>query len=138
VESDYKLETEYLLDCAIPNKPPGDIIFLQECLANYFTNIVQVRRRMEQNPQPNYWTKPTSYGMSSMDPPPPYVADGNGFYGNEKGATKAPATQERNVAAWQVIPLVCLLSSSSNYFHIILLHPEIRTWLPIWRTKSPC
>jgi len=37
--------------------------------------------------------------------PPAYTGDGNGFYGDEKAKLKKTyQTQERNVAAWQVIP----------------------------------
>jgi len=37
--------------------------------------------------------------------PPAYTGDGNGFYGDEKTKSKKTyQTQERNVAAWQVIP----------------------------------
>lgn len=112
VESDFKFETEYLLDCSIPNKPPGQPIFLEECLFDYFTNIVQVRRELSTSadliPTPNYATKPrlssvSSYSQSSSTPPP-YSGDGNGFYGvDEKAALKKSLhAQERNVSAWQV------------------------------------
>lgn len=132
LESDFNLETEYLIACSIPNKPPREHILLQECLADYFTNIVQVRRQLvspaEERYPPaviNYSTKPNlyppaaSYASSSSSgmSPPPYTGDGNGFYGDEKGKLKKTyQTQERNVAAWQVILLpspfplfVCLL-----------------------------
>jgi hypothetical protein len=124
LESDFNFETEYLLDCSIPNKPPGEAIFLQECLADYFTNIVQVRRKLvipaEERPSLNYSTKPfyspTSWSSSSGSGPggdelPPYMGDGNGFYGAEKKKSYSQV-QERNVAAWQVSLLIFLPSSS--------------------------
>src|SRR5208282_5255249 len=102
-----------------PNKPPGHPIFLEECLFDYFTNIVQVRRELSTSgdvtPMPNYATKPllssaSSYSQSSSSPPP-YVGNGNGFYGiDEKAALKKSShTQERNVAAWQVYPSLNLV-----------------------------
>ena len=106
VESDFKFETEYLLDCSIPNKPPGQWIFLEECLSDYFTNIVQVRRKV--SPMPNYFTKPhlspSSYPEPSLEPPP-YSGGGNSFSGiDEKAALKKSlAKEEGNVAAWQVL-----------------------------------
>ena len=118
LESDFKFETEYLLDCSIPNKPPYEPVFLEECLSEYFTNIVQVRRQLstpgDVTPRINYHTKPSpssrsSYSLGSSAPgsssaPPPYAGDGNGFYGvDEKAALKKSyQEQERNVAAWQV------------------------------------
>jgi hypothetical protein len=115
LESDFKFETEYLLDCSIPNKPPHEPVFLEECLSEYFTNIVQVRRQLstpgDMTPGINYHTKPrlstgSSYspGPSTPGSPPPYTGDGNGFYGvDEKAALKKSfQEQERNVAAWQV------------------------------------
>ena len=64
-------------------------------------------------PTINWQSKPrlstaSSYFGGSLAPgtsaPPPYVGDGNGFYGvNEKSTpTKTVYEQERNVAAWQV------------------------------------
>jgi hypothetical protein len=120
VESDFKFETEYLFDCAIPNKPPGQAIYLQDCLFDYFTNIVEVRRQLltpgDFAPKVNYNTKPrfsTSSSSSSsssssrfanQSPPPPYVGSGSGFYGvDEKAALKKSLqVQEGNIAAWQV------------------------------------
>lgn len=111
VESDFKFETEYLLDCSIPNKPPGQHVFLEDCLFDYFTNIVQVRRELatpgDQTPMVNYLTKPRLSLASSSSQggaPPPYEGDGNGFvWGDEKAALKKSfQTQERNVSAWQV------------------------------------
>src|SRR5271169_7115659 len=62
LESDFKFKTEYLLDCSIPNKPLHEPVFLEECLSEYFTNIVQVRRQLstpgDQTPRINYHTKP--------------------------------------------------------------------------------
>jgi hypothetical protein len=113
VESDFKFETEYLLDCSIPNKPPQEPVFLEECLQDYFTNIVQVRRQLGtpavQTPSVNYSTKPrlnpsSSYMASPAgDAPPPYVGDGNGYFGDEKAALKQKMPiREGNVNAWQV------------------------------------
>lgn len=112
LESDFKFETEYLLDCSIPNKPPGQSIFLEECLFDYFTNIVQVRRELstpgDLTPMPNFATKPRWSSASSIShsvsAPPPYSGDGNGFYGvDEKAVLKQSLQkQERNIAAWQV------------------------------------
>jgi hypothetical protein len=110
VDSDFKFETEYLLDCSIPNKPPGEIIFLEDCLYDYFTNVVQVRRELftlgDQGPMINRHTKP-NFSLSpsySQANPPPYVGDGNGFYGvDEKAALKKSLQpQQSNVTAWQV------------------------------------
>ena len=139
LESDFNFETEYLLDCSIPNKPPGEAIFLQECLADYFTNIVQVRRQLvtpaDERPPLNYSTKPfyTPSSWSSGagagaggDELPPYMGDGNGFYGDEKKKKSFSQVQERNVAAWQVslrpfpsIPFPFLLPST--FLFLILL-----------------
>ena len=117
IESDHKFETEYLLDCSIPNKPPGDAIWLEECLTDYFTNIVEVRRKLTATPGDitpaiNYAAKPgasSSYISSSSfaDELPPYSDDGRGFYGSDekarlKASLQVPGSQERNVAAWQV------------------------------------
>ena len=109
-DSDFKIETEYLLDCSIPNKPPGETIFLEDCLYDYFTNIVQVRREFvtlgDQGPMINYYTKPNfpSSPSYSQANPPPYVGDGNGFYGaDEKAALrKSLQPQQKNITAWQV------------------------------------
>ena len=114
MESDFKFETEYLLDCCIPNKPPGEIIFLEECLTDYFTNIVQIRRPLstpgDVTPSPNYQTKPrltpsSSYiqDPSSSSAPPPYTDDGNRFYGSDEKAIlkESLSSQEGNVPAWQ-------------------------------------
>jgi hypothetical protein len=138
IDSDFKFETEYLLDCSIPDKPPGHAIFLEECLAAYFTNIVQVRRKLatpgDQTPNVNYTTKPnlypTSSSSASSSAPPPYVGDGNGYYGgDEKASLKANMQiQERNVTAWQVFPLSFANNSFSNYFLIMSLHPGIQRW----------
>jgi hypothetical protein len=95
LESDFKFETEYLLDCSIPPAPPGAPIFLKDCLYDYFTNVVQVRRQLS-TPTPNYSTKPF-FGAGAL---PAYEGDGNGFYGNEK--KRVEIVEERNVAAWQV------------------------------------
>ena len=65
-------------------------------------------------PTVNWHTKPrlsaaSSYSAGPLTPgasaPPPYVGDGNGFYGvNEKSALKRTVyEQERNIAAWQVL-----------------------------------
>jgi hypothetical protein len=99
LESDFKFETEYLLDCSIPPTPPGAPIFLKDCLYDYFTNIVQVRRQLfTPAPTPNFSTKPFfPAGGSGF---PAYEGDGNGFYGNEK--KRVEIVEERNVAAWQV------------------------------------
>src|SRR5947207_8883967 len=129
LESDFNFETEYLLDCSIPNKPPGEAIFLQECLADYFTNVVQVRRQLvipaDERPPLNYSTKPfyttspwssDSGGGGRGDELPPYMGDGNGFYGDEKKKSFSEV-QERNVAAWQV---ACHLFRSSSFPFIAL------------------
>jgi hypothetical protein len=94
------------LNCPIPNKPPGETIRLEECLADYFTNIVEVRRQLErsvsnENTSSNY---SSSHPSSSSDAPPSYTGSGHGFYGvDEKAALKKGfSTQERNVRAWQV------------------------------------
>ena len=116
LNSDFKFETEYLLNCSIPNKPPHEVVFLGECLSEYFTNIVQVRRKLTPGgkaPSINYATKPMlhppslypsssspTFSRPSRTPPPPYTGNGNGFYGDEK--KKAFGQQEGNVAAWQV------------------------------------
>lgn len=112
VNSDHKFETEYLLDCSIPNKPPGEAIFLEECLFEYFTNIVQVRRQLttpgDSTPSINYSTKPKMDSSGTYSPaslsPPPYQGNGNGFFGvDEKAAMKGSLhPQETNVPAWQV------------------------------------
>jgi hypothetical protein len=121
LESDFKFETEYLLDCSIPNKPPNQPVFLEECLSDYFTNIVQLRRQLgtpgdltpnhrSGTPAVNYKTKPnliperSDSRPSSSSAPPPYSGNGNGFYGaDEKAALKrAQQNQESNVTAWQV------------------------------------
>jgi hypothetical protein len=141
LESDFNFETEYLIACSIPNKPPGEAILLQECLADYFTNIVQVRRQLltpvEERPPPpmglvNYSTKPNLYpsssyvsssemSSSSLMPPPPYTGNGNGFYGDEKaGLKRTYQTQERNVAAWQV-SLLPQLPFNSVFVETIVL-----------------
>lgn len=135
IESDFNFETEYLIACSIPEKPPGETILLQECLADYFTNIVQVRRQLvtpaEEKASSNAWpappapvnysTKPTLYpspsyssssggayaSSSADDALPPYTGNGNGFYGDEKALMKKSyQTQERNVAAWQFFKLL--------------------------------
>lgn len=113
LDSDFKFETEYLLDCSIPDKPPGHTILLEECLADYFTNIVQVRRQLattpgDQSPSINYWSKPNLNPSSSYSgspgAPPPYMGDGQGYYGGDEKANlkSSMQTQERNVTAWQV------------------------------------
>jgi hypothetical protein len=138
IDSDFKFETEYLLDCSIPDKPPGQAIFLEECLTAYFTNIVQVRRKLatpgDQTPNITYSTKPNLYPASSYssssNAPPPYIGDGNGYYsGDEKASPKANMqTQEGNVAAWQVFSLSFADHSFLNYFLIMFLHPVIQRW----------
>jgi hypothetical protein len=138
VESDFKFETEYLLDCSIPNKPPGEPIFLEDCLFDYFTNIVQVRRELstpgDQSLKINYDTKPhlSSSSSYSQASPPPYVGNGNGFYGgDEKAALKAVLQpQTRNVVAWQVLLYVDLTYDSfSNCCHIMYLLLALQKWL---------
>jgi len=143
VESDFNFETEYLLDCSIPATPLGEPIFLKDCLYDYFTNIVQVRRQLlttpaEQRtrssaaPTPNYSTKPfssadarTSFSgaasSSSSGAPPPYVGDGNGVYGSDEKATlkKAEIFEERNVAAWQVSPHLMAVFSDGKFFKLL-------------------
>src|SRR5271155_5599046 len=73
LESDFRFETEYLLDCSIPNKPPGQAIFLEECLFNYFTNIVHLRREVfnfgDRQPAANYGTEPSSSSTSPYHQP---------------------------------------------------------------------
>jgi hypothetical protein len=137
VESDFKFETEYLLDCSIPNKPPEELIFLEDCLFEYFTNIVQVRRELstpgDQSPKINYHTKPRlSSSLSySQATPPPYVGNGNGFYGgDEKAALKAVLQpQTRNVAAWQVSLYFDLTYDSfSNCCPIMYLLLAVQIW----------
>jgi hypothetical protein len=115
LDSDFKFETEYLLNCPIPNKQAWEAIWLQDCLADYFTNIVQVRRQFgtsgDQSPMVNYGTKPRvnpSWGnngqeASSSSELPPYAGNGNSFYGvDEKTALKNAQADEGNVSAWQV------------------------------------
>lgn len=138
LESDFKFETEYLLDCSIPDKPPGVPIFLEECLSNYFTNVVQVRRELftpgDQTPMVNYLTKPnlSSSSSNSQATPPPYVGDGNGFYGVEEKAVlkQSLQPQERNVAAWQVYLIIDLTNNCfSNYCRIMFLRLWVQRWL---------
>ena len=140
IDSDFKFETEYLLDCSIPDKPPGHPIFLEECLSAYFTNIVQVRRKLttpgNQTPSVNYTTKPSLYPSSSYSSssgaPPPYVGDGNEYYGgDEKASLKANMqSQERNVTAWQAFSLSLSFANHSflNYFLIMFRRPAIQRW----------
>jgi len=135
VEYDHKLETEYLLDCSIPNKPPGDAVWLEECLANYFTNIVEVRRRLSSipgdiSPPINYATHPRASIASTSsyfpqpsvgDAPPPYPDNGQGrsYGGDEKAKLKESLEdpgplQERNVAAWQFFKLLPYYAPASG------------------------
>ena len=136
MESDFKFETEYLLACSIPNKPPNEAIFLEDCLFDYFTNIVQVKRQLSApgnfKPSPNYDTKPSvspflatsNPSSSNSTPPPPYTESRNGFYGsNEKAAASKKSIYggESNVPAWQVTPCYDLLNCSSSSSCLIIL-----------------
>jgi hypothetical protein len=112
LESDFKFETEYLLDCSIPPVPPGAPIFLKDCLYDYFTNIVQVRRQLATPaPTPNFSTKP--FFREGL---PAYEGDGNGFYGKDK--KRVEIVEERNVAAWQV-PLLSQFAVDGVVFQVV-------------------